>query len=448
MANVRVRSTDGSNSDNGTTWALAKLDLHTATTGGLATAGAGGTCYVSQAHAGSYAGTITYTTGGTLASPVKVICGNDGADPPTSLATTATESTSGNGFAFTGSAYFYGITFTSTYAITQAWEICAGYTAPYDQTFEQCAFNAGAGNAGGMYSGYSSASANDKGSRLVLKNCTIKLPASTAATFTLYNTNMTWVGGSFVTNSTLPNYLFTPASGGFNPIVKVIGVDLSALSGKTLVNSGNAATGSNIQFINCKLPASITLSTTPQSANQRVALYNSDSGDTNYRMEIQTYAGAFYSETTLVRTGGASDGTTTLSWKAVTNANAEFPHMYLESDPIYVWNSSTGSSKTLTIELLHDSVTNLTDQEVWLDVAYAGTSGFPIASFNDIDNPLSSESDLSTSSETWTTTGMSNPNKQYVSVSFTPQEVGYIAARVRIAKASKTLYIDPKLTIA
>ena len=42
---------------------------------------------------------------------------------------------------------------------------------------------------------------------------------------------------------------------------------------------------------------------------------------------------------------------------------------------------------------------------------------------------------------------MSNPNTQKLSVTITPQEAGYMQAKVYLAKASKTVYVDPKLTV-
>jgi hypothetical protein len=50
-------------------------------------------------------------------------------------------------------------------------------------------------------------------------------------------------------------------------------------------------------------------------------------------------------------------------------------------------------------------------------------------------------------SSTWATTGMSNPNKQKLSVQITPQEKGYILARVLVYKAAYTLYVCPKLLV-
>ena len=92
MANIYVRSTDGNNVDNGSTWALAKADL----TGAAAIDAAGDRIWVSQVHAESTAAAISFAWAGSAASPIWVCCGNDGASPPTALATTATVTTTGN----------------------------------------------------------------------------------------------------------------------------------------------------------------------------------------------------------------------------------------------------------------------------------------------------------------------------------------------------------------
>ena len=109
MANIYVRSTDGNDADNGTTWALAKATL----VGALAIATSADTIWVSQNHAETQASTMTLTMPTTPG--LKILCGNDAAEPPTALATTATIAVTGNfgiGFA-SGYAYTYGITFNS-----------------------------------------------------------------------------------------------------------------------------------------------------------------------------------------------------------------------------------------------------------------------------------------------------------------------------------------------
>jgi len=178
-------------------------------------------------------------------------------------------------------------------------------------------------------------------------------------------------------------------------------------------------------------------------------MHNCDNADTNYRLWIEDYLGTIKHESTIVRSGGASDGTTPLSWIMTSLANAEYPTLHLYSPEIAIWNDTTGSSKTVTIEVITDNVT-LNDDECWLEVMHLGTSGYPLGSWvtdckADI---MATAAAQASSSETWTTTGLTTPVKQKLSVSFTPQEKGYIIARVVLAKASTTVYIDPKLTVS
>ncbi len=453
MAAIYVRSTDGSNSDNGTTWALAVLDLHTATTGGLAKAGSGGICYLSDAHAGSYAATITYTMPGTLAAPIKIIAGDDAAQPPTTV-TTATETTSGNGFVWVGgTAYWYGITFTSSYASTQQWQF-SPYSTSNSLEFQNCTFDAGAGTAGQFSLGYGTLSGNDKGLRMLWRNCSVKLQAATAAKMAGFNIDFEWLGGSVITNSTLPNYLFVLESA-FYPKIRVVGVDLSVLSGKTLVNAGNTVGTADVKFINCLLPSSITLTTTPTSNTQRIAMYGCDNGtdDKVYRFEIATYTGNIYSETGIYATNGATDGTTHLAWRMVSTANAEYPLLTLDSDTIVQWNETTGSALTVTCEFLMDAGTTLYTGDVWMEVEYMGTSGNVLA-LVDVDSMLAdpltaNTTECTTGAGIGAWTGETAGAKSYKFVStITPQQKGFISARIKLAKASTTIYVDPLLTIA
>jgi hypothetical protein len=126
-----------------------------------------------------------------------------------------------------------------------------------------------------------------------------------------------------------------------------------------------------------------------------------------------------------------------------------------------IWNDTTGVAKTVTVEFVHD--TNVAagqgagtsfafrDDEIWLEVEYLGASGSPLGTIiRDVKaTPLTTAADQTSSSVGWTTTGMTTPVKQkLVSASFTPQQKGYIQCRVYVAKASKTIYVDPKITVA
>jgi hypothetical protein len=442
MPNIYVRSTDGSDSDNGSTWALAKATL----TGAAAIDAAGDTIYVSQAHAESTGSAVTINLAGTPASPVRLICGNDGAEPSTALATTATVTTTVGNLVVNGAAYVYGIRFTSAAvaAMNQAGNA--------HQTYESCAFRTtNVGSAGGI--GFGGA-ANNSFSTLV-KNCTFKFNAVSQGIGV--QSIAVFEGGSIESGGTTPTSLFGGAGDRTHSTIVVDGFDFSNLSSGFNLYKPNVPGGATAVFRNCKLPASWSgaLITSITVMGQRAEMYNCDSTDTNYRLWVEDYAGSIKSETVVIRTGGANDGTTGLSWKMVTSANSTHPVGVLRSPEVVQWNETTGSGLTATIEIVHDSQgagsgSKFQDDEIWLEVMYLGTSGVPLGTWiTDCKaDVLAAAANQTDSSETWTTTGLTTPVKQKLSVTFTAQEKGFIHARVVMAKASKTAYICPKLAVA
>ena len=437
-----VRSTDGSDADSGLTWALAKATI----AGAAAVMAAGERCWLSQVHAETQATNMTITSPGTATAPCEFLCGNDAAEPPTALATTATVSTTGNTtISFNGFAYFQGITFNLGSG-SGAGDLDLRTAASAGFIFENCAFVFVETGSGGMEIGSSST-----GSALVgvlFQNCSVTF-AGTGQAIKVRG-RFVWRKGS-IAGATLPTTLFAGALSIGAMDAELIGVDLSVLgSGKNLVDVSVISSGCII-FSNCKLGASVAVTTgTPGgSTGLRVLLDNCDSADTNYRMQRHQYEGDVYSETTIVRTGGASDGTTGLSHKYVSSASSKF-YAPLYGPDLVIWNDIVGASQTVTAEILHDSVTALTDAEVWLETEYLGTTGFPLSLFaNDrAADILATPANQTASSATWTTTGMTNPNKQKLVTTQTPQEKGYYRCRVALAKASHTVYADPMLTVA
>jgi hypothetical protein len=82
-----------------------------------------------------------------------------------------------------------------------------------------------------------------------------------------------------------------------------------------------------------------------------------------------------------VRTGGASDGLTTISWSIATTANSTFVDPF-ESMPIPVWNTTTGSNQTVTLYGIFYSTTGTlpANDQIWHDVEYLGSASSPLAS--------------------------------------------------------------------
>lgn len=441
MATRYARSTDGSNADSGATWALAKLDM----AGLSAIDTAGDTLWFSQAHAESTAGNITFLGAGTVAAPTMFLCGNDGAEPPTALATTATISTTSGSaqIALLGSLYAYGFTLKDGVGASGNTHIVLASAGDW-QCYESCEF--WIATTGGT------ARIKPSGDLVVWRNCNIKF----AAVGHGFNGTgkFIWSGGAVVSGSSSPTILFAQTAGSqMNTLVE--NVDFSNFGTGFDIFAGVNTTGVNSSGVirNCKLPSGWAGDLINSAFTQagRVEMYNCDAGATNYRLWIEDYAGTIKHEVVFVRTGGASDGVTPISWKMTTNANAIYPMEVLPSPEFVIWNDTTGSSKTLTVEILRDSATNLTDKEIWLDVSYLGSSGAPLGSQirDAAADYMATAADQATSSEPWTTTGMSNPNTQKLSVTFTPQMKGFFICRVILAKASVTaVYVDPKVTVS
>ena len=452
MAIKYVRSTDGNNADDGSTWELAKATL----AGAFTVAAAGDTIYVSQVHAETQASTMTLLSLGTAASPVNVICVNDGAAPPTALATTATVTTTGS-FTInitTGFTYYYGIIFRGSTSGTQGnMNIGHNQVAAFGHYLKDCSIGSGAGVSSSAFINIGASTTSMDDQFVTLDNTTI-YTVSVAQNVALVGGRIVWKNtASAAIGTAYPTTYFMPTNSGQLDF-QAFGIDLSALgSGKTLINVARACSG-KLQFRNCKLGASVTR-TTGSIVGQGgliAEFVNCDSADTNYNYWYQDYAGSIEHETAIVRTGGASDGTTSISREMISTANAKIIYPLVLKDLI-IWNDTTGSSKTATIHIITDNVT-LTDQECWLEVEYLGTSGFPLTSFTSNSDSITdillsgSASNQATSTETWTTTGITTPVKQKLEVSFTPQEKGPIRCKIYLAKASTTMWVCPKIEVS
>lgn len=442
MADIYVRSTDGNDADDGSTWALAKAMAPTSLS-------AGTRVIVSQAHSQTQASALTITSNGTASSPVVIACGNDAAEPPTAGAMTGKIATTGaSDIQFAGSFLTVeGLVVEAgsgyvTVAIRQA------AVGNQMQTFRNCDLVVG---GTGLSSGIGiGTSANTFPSQVTWENCDIKLPG-TDQEINIVSTRFEWCGGSALSGTGTPSIaLFQCTSSGEGHDIRISGVDFSNFASTLQLFNVTGQSGRAL-IRNCRLPASWSgaLVTSGMGFGCRVEMHNCDSADTNYRLWVEDYWGTIKTETTWVRTGGASDGTTAYSWRMTSNANTSeyFP---LWSPETAQWNATVGSAITVTVEILHDSATALKDDEVWLEVQYLGTSGAPLGSFvgDKRASLFATPANQASSSETWTTTGMSNPNTQKLSVTFTPQEVGYLHARVALGKASYTLIVDPMLTVS
>lgn len=432
---------------DGSSW----TDAYTTLSAALAARSAGDTFYVADDHANSSGSNISLTSPGTPAAPCQIICvrRSGGSVPPVSadLRTTATISTTGSAtitFA-AGCAYVYGITFnsgatsgTSSLSITTT----ASSTNWY---FDCCSLQLGGSNANNRINfGSSSTSSVDR--QVILNNTTVRFANASQGIMcrspvtwrSTNNTNVIAAGG------TTPTTLFI-ATGAFASNITLQGLDLSTIgSGNIFDVSGAAAHIFKLEGCRIHASTAITTGTNPGPGGPQVWLLDCDSTNTNYRYAYYGYQGSWTQETTIVRSAGASDGTTSFSRKMIGTANALFVAP-LQLAEMVVWNNSTGSQLTAMVRVVSDNVTFKND-ELWMEVEYLGSASYPITSIatNAKADILAAGANQTSSSSTWTTTGLSTPVYQRLDVSFTPQMKGPVICRVYLAK-NATVYVDPQV---
>lgn len=415
---------------------------------GTSFAAAGDRVIFANTHDETTAGLVTMGGNGTVSNPIKGIS----VDPAGSVPPVAADylpgaqikcGTSntiwfghGNGLVFYG-VYFKAGTSSSSAAIefNPRGHNFESFFKIVDGLLELVGTGAAGDIKFGLNEGYSSTQ------YVVLENTPLKF-SNAGQTCRMGGNTLEWRNTASATQGTVPTTLFTGI--GWTSRAYLDGLDLSAFSG-TL---SNAVRGMQIDAVNCRTHASLTPSATPLNRDDMVRMVNCGSGATNNKQYKKEIAGVLSEETTIVRGGGASDGTTGFSQKIVTTTDARKEAPF-RSFPIPVWIDTTGVSKTITVESVNDGTT-LTDQEFWIEVEYLGSNSYPIASkaSSFSANILSTAANVATSTETWTTTGLSSPVKQKASVSFTPEMKGYARVTVCIGRASKTVYVDPKLAVS
>lgn len=232
---------------------------------------------------------------------------------------------------------------------------------------------------------------------------------------------------------------------------KFQGVDFSPFATAKAI-FGSAISGSaRFDVIDCKFQSAATLhvrGSIPTSSYINL-IHSPASGNLAMTEHRFHPGGDLLGETTVVRTGGATDGTTPYSW-AITTVNTTAWNWYMPFEvpqPIVVWNDVTGAVRTVTIELA--SNTALTEDDVWADVTYAADASSPQSSIATSRRAflLGTPTALTTSAAAW---GGAPANK-YKLVIPTPnvvQQKGYFYIYLRISKLNATIYVDPVATLS
>lgn len=465
MADIYVRSTTGNDTNDGLTWATAKATL----AGAAGIDAAGDTIYVSQAHAESSSSAQAISLAGTVSSPTRVICVDDAAEPPTATAVTATVTTTGaSSITISGSVDVYGIAFSAGSGSSTA-NINLGGSSAEAQQYENCDFMLANTSASSRINLFANAATAPQEMRW--RNCGIRF--GSAAHLIAGSGRFDFSGISVIAGGTTPTSLVAPSRSGDAFDITFEESDFTNFgAGVNLIANNAVNQAARITYKGCDLPDSWSgslFSATPTAPGIRGAMYNCQYGATKIYLWEEHYVGNVKSDTAIYRTGGAEINAVPMSLKMATSSLARFrlngeasnwmerPYPGTAAEEA-AWVG--GATKTVSVEFVHDTnvVTGqgagasfaFQNDEFVLEVVTLDTNGSPIGTTHSTAPAtiLTAASDIASSSETWTTTGMTTPAKQKLSVSIAPQEKGTILARIIGYKASKEIYCCPKITVS
>lgn len=424
-------------------WAAACGTVASLSNSGGRQIAAGDRMFVSSDHVesniiGSYAMHSTVS----LSSTTKIISVNKaGSTPPVEADLQSGASISVN-TTFTFDAFaptmWHGFTLTQTSANS----ILFNNSSKNLLVFKNCAIVISSNNSGVVLTSNAPA-------KVVFDNTTMQFGHASQHFRANSGLDLTWINTlSAIAGATIPTGIFIQdVSNGPAILGTFRGVDLSAITGTLVLAGTNSSSGSKMLFDSCKINASATRygsSSSSSNPAEEVEFVNCYNGSVIINERYQP-SGAVTTDTTTYMTGGAADDVGNYSHKMVSTANCEYLYP-LESFWFDVENTAVGSSKTATIELVSSASLNNTDIHMVLE--YEGTSGSSIKSFADSQaSVLTASSALASSSAAWNSPP-STPVYQKLTVTFTPQTAGRVRARVLLGKTSKTVWVNPQVTLS
>lgn len=216
-----------------------------------------------------------------------------------------------------------------------------------------------------------------------------------------------------------------------------VGVDLSSLSTSIILDNRTT------NYYYCKLPNGWNNFTATSGVPNFINLINTSSFKFTQRGSI-----TISRSETIYRINGASDGTAnSISYYRIkTHAVSHTSPRTLSSpyvlSPFLLAIDVTFGSPTFTVEIVHDSLSLLNTDMIWLEALYLGDATSKLLNFKSTRNLLSPVVHP-TSSVSWITTGLINPIKQKLQISLPIRQRGLAYIFVGISVQGKTIYIDP-----
>jgi len=430
--NCYVRSSDGSDLDDCSTWALAHATVDQA----LTDSSAGDTICVDDDHSETYTTTKTFATVGSAGNPVKiVVVQTDTTTPVTAYGASPNIEATGSGdiLKFGGYAYFYGI---------------------YIKHYDGLRFGTGGGvitiegskledvlTDAGSFIGYNSGDSN----KLVLIDTDID--SGWFQTRTQFEID--WRGGAYLSTGTPHAYLIDQAAEG--GAFHVEGVDLSLWDGSTsiinLSSIGSLVQEFNVEIKNSKMPLSYTL---VSSNGLATGVNDGDiiadaigNADEVWTTNQYNYAGIVTNDNTIYRTGGS-----TYTAKLATNANAKENVSCLRTRLFGYAAVDATTSADAAVHLTYDDATVWNNDDFSIEVKYHDATDEALGQWARTKPTTAGDAgdrtaftDVS-STETWTgTSGFTNPQEETHEINFTGAD-GMIEVFGVLCKPSSTAYID------
>jgi hypothetical protein len=407
---------------------------------GVAAAQPNDTIFVSAAHDEVVTVATPYTFNSTIDAPVYVYCVEEDS-PPTTLANTAKISlTTPNNISIQNTVVMHGMNFllgTATGAATAFNLDLDPNSTPRFYEFTDCTFQLRTTGTSGLLA------IGNMGTTILQRKIRFN-----RCGFSWVNAG-TIVGISFrKTDCELHECYTIPGTPGLvngflsvqNCIVVCTGCDFSTQGVTDPMRPQESGT---LIFRDCKFPDGYVGPVAEPGGGACFTYVHNSQQNVDWGMTYDDgLRGTINADATAYRNGGASDGTTPLSWRVDTAPEANACNAF-RTQEIMRWNAVNQQPVTVTVDILAAASTAA---DIWLEVEYMGSLDSPKAEYIESRaNPLVTPGALPASGATWTG-GAGTP--QQLSVTFTPNRKGYFIARIGCSVPGLTFYVDPKLEVA
>lgn len=394
-------------------------------------------CLIDDGHSEDLGGNKTYAIVTAAETPFKIHC-VDKADDSLSIGAVVDNGGVGNNFltAIGGSLYCYGVTLSS-----------GGYlqlkaSDNEKQIWENCNLDPGNNTASIFWAGEVSDGINNE---IHLINCSTTL----SSRFGL--ASRCFVRGGSISGGAANTFYANTYEG---VSCELEGVDLSGIAANLLFfPSAQTKRLGRMIAKSCKVPANASVVSGTIIMSHRYEMMHCESGtpaDPSYEMEVADYWGTTKASAAAYRSEGATDKvrSSPYSWKISTTVKTQEIYCPHESPPIAGWTDGDGS-KVYTYTLYLATSTNpLQDDEFWVelylpnDADTSSQAGRESTRLNPQGTPANITGDFVS---TWNGIGVALQQK--IEISYTPQKPGPVVARCFLARASKTVFVDPKIYI-